>query len=485
MSLKGKLSLVLGGLTALLFFAGSVFLVHQVSQGLIASATTTLKARALVIAGNASDAQSGSGSGGESISIQSGNNAEVSSHVGISGTPFAVSAASSSVTLIQIVKADSSVVAHFGSAVAVLSAPQVREALVRPLAFAGTLGGAARNQLVVVEAVPGSANLVILAGTPLSPVETQVARTIWFLLVLGIGVVALASAAGYALSRAALRPVERMREAAAAMTESETSGVLAVSDSNDEIAHLGTTLNDLLGRISRASSRQRGFVAIAGHELRTPLSILKVELELAGRGKRTQAQMRQAIGAAARETDRLIRMTEQLLTLAKGDEAQLAQNPEPFSARDTLGSVCASFTSRARAVGVGIKILPGDDVRCFCDLDAFHQVFSNIIENAIRFSPVDSTVGVMVRQVGTQVEIKVSDQGPGFDPAVREVAFERFARGSNHNDSHSEGSGLGLSVVKTFVVANGGSVDLGNSPTGGAWVAVTLPLAPMEIGRLI
>ncbi|MHB8191336.1 MAG: ATP-binding protein [Ferrimicrobium sp.] len=479
MSLKVKLSILLGCLTSLLFLAGSIFLVRQVSQGLIGSATTVLKARALILAGNAPDMGTRSESGGgKTISIQVGNNTQVSSQVNITGTPFTLSTTKSTITLLQFVTPDASVVGHFGPTRSVLSVAQIKTSLKRPVTFVGTLRGAARNQLVLAEPLQGSAKLVIVLATPLSPITAETSRTTWFLVTVGIAVSALSAIAGYILSRAALKPVERMREAAAAMTESESFSSLEVPASNDEVAHLGRTLNDLLNKISRSNSRQRGFVAIAGHELRTPLTILKIELELAGRLGRTMSEMRTAIGAATQETDRLIKMTEQLLTLAKGDETQLAQSPVPFSVRNALSSVIAGFAAFSSESKVNLEIVDGTDPQCYCDPSGLHQVISNILENAIRFSPEGSTISASIRQVGEQVEIKISDQGPGFDPEIQEVAFERFVRGSNLPNNSPSGSGLGLSIVKSLAIANGGEVSLGNNPTIGAWVKVLVPLAP-------
>lgn len=476
MSLKFRLALLVGGLTALVCMAGSIFMVHQISHGLVKSAIAVLKDRALALASTAP----GLGAGGVDVNlIQVGQNSQISTQADIRGTPFTVSVSYSSVTLVQFLTPKGSVLAHYGSAQSVLSPAQVKDALIAPATYVGTLGGIVRNQLVLAEAVDGSVNQVIVVASPLSPIQAEVNRMIWFLIVFGIAACAVSSGAGYLLARAALKPVDRMREVAAAMSNADDFESLVVPGSNDELAHLGTTLNDLLARIARSNSRQRGFVATAGHEIRTPLSILKIELELAGRIGRTASEMRSAIANAAVETDRLIVMSEQLLTLAKGDEAQLAQTPITIPVRTALSEIVASFANLASRSQVSLKLLDGIEITCLCDISGFRQVMSNILDNAIRFSPFASTVEISANLVSGGVEIKVSDQGPGFDHGLIDTAFERFTRSHNYPDGAYGGSGLGLSVVKSILAANGGNASLGNNSDSGAWVAVLLPIAPL------
>ena len=477
MSLKFRLSLLVGGLTALVFVAGSIFMVHEISHGLVRSAIAVLKDRALAIASTAPNLRSG---GVDVNSSQVGQNSQISTQADISGTPFTVSVSSNSVTLVQFLSQTGSVLAHYGSAQSVLSPAQVKNAFVAPATYVGTLGGSVRNQLVLAESVDGSASEVIVVASPLSPIQAEVIRMIWFLIAFGIAASALSCGAGYLLARAALKPVDRMREVAAAMNNSDEFASLVVPGSNDELAHLGTTLNDLLARIARSNSRQRGFVATAGHEIRTPLSILKIELELAGRVGRTASEMRSAIAGAAIETDRLIVMSEQLLTLAKGDDAQLAQVPIAIPVRTALAEIVASFTNLAIGSQVSLKLLDGIEIICLCDVGGFRQVMSNILDNAIRFSPFASTIEISANLVSCGVEIKVSDQGMGFDHGLIDTAFERFTRSHNFPNGAYGGSGLGLSVVESIVAANGGKASLGNNSHGGAWVVVLLPFAPPE-----
>ena len=171
-------------------------------------------------------------------------------------------------------------------------------------------------------------------------------RTLAILLLIGGPItLALASAAGYGAATAALRPVERMRRRAAAMTD--PSARLPVGPADDEIGRLGTTLNAMLGRLEEASARERAFVADASHELRTPLAILKAELELALHEGRTVAELEAALRSAGDETDRLIRLANDLLVLARTRDGRMPISRAPHDVRWLLES--AATASRARA----------------------------------------------------------------------------------------------------------------------------------------
>ncbi len=295
---------------------------------------------------------------------------------------------------------------------------------------------------------------------------------------LGYGVpvvLLLASLAGYALAGAALRPVEQMRRQAEAIQAADSGARLALPPADDEIHRLGVTLNDLLDRLGAAVRVERTFVADASHELRTPLAILKAELEFALRPARTGAERTEALQAAADETDRLVRLAEDLLVIARAQDRALTLRREPLD----LGAVAQTVASRhgreAQQRGVKLVVAPPDGP-ALVDGDRLRleQALGNLVDNAIAHAA--STVTVSIAVHGGEVTVGVADDGDGFPAAFLPHAFERFTRADKARSGG--GSGLGLSIVETIAAAHGGQAAAANDPAGGARVSVSLPGIP-------
>jgi signal transduction histidine kinase len=260
-----------------------------------------------------------------------------------------------------------------------------------------------------------------------------------------------------------------MRRRAAAVTAAETSGRLPVPPGNDELARLGTTLNEMLARLETAFARERAFVADASHELRTPLAILRMELELALRGRHTRAELEAAVQSAAEETDRLSRLAEDLLVIARSDQGRLPVRPEPLDADDVLRRVAGRFQTRARAEGRPLAPAPAPGVVVKADPARLEQALANLVDNALRYG--DGTVALSVRRQDGAVELHVSDEGPGFPPAFLPRAFERFSRA---DEARSGGSaGLGLAIASAVALAHGGTAHAENREAGAdVWIAL-------------
>src|SRR6201999_3663215 len=190
-----------------------------------------------------------------------------------------------------------------------------------------------------------------VVGEPLAQREKALDSLRALLIIGGPLALLLASLVGYAMAAAALRPVKRMRRRAAAVTASETSERLPVPFGTDESGRLGRTLNEMLSRLEAASARERAFVSDASHELRTPLAILRTELELAMRGEHTREELEDALRSAAEESERLSRLAEDLLVIARSDQGRLPVRPESIDAGEILLRVAGRFRTRARAEG--------------------------------------------------------------------------------------------------------------------------------------
>ncbi|WP_018334352.1 sensor histidine kinase [Actinomycetospora chiangmaiensis] len=321
-----------------------------------------------------------------------------------------------------------------------------------------------------------AAGLILVVGTGTDIADTADEHVEVGLLIGGPIAALLAGIGAWWLSGAALRPVERMRRQSAELAEHDDGTHLAVPATRDEIAALATTLNALLDRQRQALERERGFVADASHELRTPLATLRAELELAGRPGRDRADLADAVASAATETERLIRLAEDLLTLARADgDGLLRVRPAD------LTRVAAETARAAAAVGdardVDVVVDAPRHLEADVDPDRLRQALDNLVANALRHSPEHGRVTVAVVRHDGAVSLTVADEGPGFPTDFLPHAFERFRRADSARARSDGGSGLGLAIVETIAVAHGGSVRAENRPDGGALVTIDLPVA--------
>jgi signal transduction histidine kinase len=308
----------------------------------------------------------------------------------------------------------------------------------------------------------------------------------------------LVAAGSWVLAGAALRPVERMRRDAA--THAGTSyDRLAVPDTGDELANLAVTLNELLERLGSSLARQQDLVADAGHELRTPLAVLRTELELASRPGRSHEELVDAVEHAALEVDRLSQLAEDLLFLARADGGGQLVRPQETDLDEILAAALRSARINADPLGVQLRAKIQPELTAVLDPNAVRRAVDNLLTNAIEFAPggVDgpgehgpangSTRGTVTLTAGfapngRTVTISVADTGPGFPDDFLPHAFDRFRR-ADPARSHlhgQRGAGLGLAVVREIAEAHGGTASAHNRPEGGAIVSLTIPQPERE-----
>jgi two-component system OmpR family sensor kinase len=287
--------------------------------------------------------------------------------------------------------------------------------------------------------------------------DEVLASLLGLLLVLGPLALLLAAFAGYRLAGAALRPVESMRREAAEIS-SETSGRrLPVPEARDEVRRLGETLNEMLERLDEGLDRERRFVADAGHELRTPLALLRTELELALRRERSPEELAAAISSAREEVERLIRLAEALLVLDRAAGAPLRL--EELDARELLDTVARRFAARG-----AIEVGGGGSFRG--DRDRLEQALGSLVDNALTHG--EGTVRLEADRREDEIVVRVSDEGAGFADEFGPRAFERFSRADEARTSG--GAGLGLAIVDAVARAHGG-----RAAASGATVTLVLP----------
>jgi two-component system OmpR family sensor kinase len=282
----------------------------------------------------------------------------------------------------------------------------------------------------------------------------------------------LASLAGYALAGAALRPIEAMRRRAAEISSSSPDERLPVPEARDEVSRLGETLNEMLARLEDGLLRERRFVADASHELRTPLALLKTELELALTRARSPEELEGALRSAAMSTDRLARLADDLLLLARAERGRLPLKRERVDVLDVLDAVARSFAARAETEGRPLRVDGDGALVLTADRLRLEQALSNLVDNAFRYGRGSITLAAVARD--GVAELRVLDEGGGFPPGFADRAFERFSRADGRT---GDGSGLGLAIVDTVARAHGGRAGAENRAGGGADVWLELPLA--------
>jgi two-component system OmpR family sensor kinase len=320
----------------------------------------------------------------------------------------------------------------------------------------------------MAERTPRGERLVIVGATLEDRDEALTGLLAGFVVAAPV-VLLLSSLLGYRLATSALRPVEEIRAEAAAISGSDTGRRLPRGRARDEIARLAETLNEMLGRLERAIQRERSFVADASHELRTPLALLKAELDLALSRQRSATELEVATRSAAAETDRLVRLAEDLLVLAQADEGRLPLRREPVPVDGVLDAVRTAFQRRADAAGRSVDAAGADGLAVSADRLRLEQALGNLVDNALRHG--EGPVRLRAVDAPDHVELHVQDDGPGFAPEFLPHAFERFSRADEARTGG--GAGLGLALAAAIAEAHGGSAHAANRGTGAdVWLAV-------------
>ncbi|MGC4812632.1 sensor histidine kinase [Micromonospora sp. DT228] len=335
---------------------------------------------------------------------------------------------------------------------------------------------------VLVVAVPaGTANdpLTVLVARSMADVRqsTHVVRTI--LLVAFPLLVAVLAGVAWRVVGATLRPVEALRRGAEEITGRAGTGRLPVPASADEIHRLAVTLNDMLDRLESGRVRQRAFVSDAAHELRSPLTNIRTELEVAQR-LADRTDWTAVTTNLLADTDRLSRLVDDLLLLARLDEAAPARGTGPVE----LGALLTEVAARYPASPVRVVLPPGP-LWTTGNADELRRVLANLVDNAVRHAggsvvlAAEATAAARRTDgpgVGAYHLVTVTDDGPGIPAADRERVFDRFTRLDDGRARDDGGAGLGLAIVRELVRRAGGGITLTEAPERhGLRVCLLLP----------
>ena len=351
-----------------------------------------------------------------------------------------------------------------------LSRPEIRRALGGRVA-AGTRRSATLGETLLYVAVPvasgGRIDGAVRVTYPTSTIDARV-RRYWLILAAIAGIVlAVAFVVGMRVAAFVVRPLRRVEEAAAAVGHGDLRARAPEHEGPEEVRSLAAVFNDTVTRVAQLLDSQRQFVEDASHQLRTPLTALRLRLENLERDVAQEG--RPDLDGALREVERLGELVESLLGLARSG-ARTAP-----TGRVELGALSrervAAWSPLAAERGVRLVTDIVGDVAARAAEERVRQIVDNLVENAVEASPAGGTVTLLVRARPPWVELTVRDEGPGLDEHQRSRAFDRFWRGRG-----GEGSGLGLAIVRALVEADGGEVEL--APVGGGGLDAIVRLRP-------
>ena len=303
----------------------------------------------------------------------------------------------------------------------------------------------------------------------------ELAIVLGFALPLALGA---AGFGGHFLARRALRPVDLITERARSITADRLDARIPVDNPHDELGRLAIVLNDTLARLDEAFARLKQFTDDASHELRTPLTAMRSVGEVGLQERRDEARYRATIGSMLEEVDRLTRLVDTLLTLARADKGPAALSLESVDISSLVREVSAQLEVLAEEKRQTLRITASDGANASVDRLLLRSAFFNIVDNAIKYSPEQANITIRVEKDPDATRIAVTDNGPGIGEAHQPHIFDRFYRVDKARSRDLGGVGLGLAIAQWAVVANGGRIELRSREGEGSTFTIVLPHVP-------
>jgi signal transduction histidine kinase len=314
----------------------------------------------------------------------------------------------------------------------------------------------------------------LFVATPLAPLESDLFRLKALLVAVVVGTTALCAGIGWFLAATAMRPVDRMTRAAHTIgSAADLSERVPVPRERDEIGRLALTFNEMLGRLQQAFATQRQFLADASHELRSPLTAIRANVETLRRGGDVDpAERDETLRVVESEVDRMGRLVDDLLSLARADAGQ-----EPVRTRLSLDALLLEVYHQQRPLAGRVRLTLGEfePVEIDGDADRLKQLLLNLVDNALRHTPAGGIVTLDLIHRGREAMIRVRDTGAGISPEHLPHIFERFYRIDSARSREAGGTGLGLAISREITEAHGGRIEVESTVGVGSTFTVVLP----------
>lgn len=335
-----------------------------------------------------------------------------------------------------------------------------------------------------VDIAPGQPGVLVLTR-PTAELDRALTEAALLLAAVVVALTLVVSLLGHRLARGALAPVRRMAATAHDISEHDLHRRLSLDLPRDELGELAETFNGMLARLESAFATLQRFTADAAHELRAPLTMLRTEMEVSLRRERTPEEYRNSQRTVLAEVERLSRMADQLLMLARADAGALSPAWSAVDMPDLVEEVVERWQPVAQSRGIALSADMRAEGLADGDPELLRRLLDNLLDNALRHTPGGGSVSVVGTRQETGWTVLVSDTGPGVDPQLRATVFERFTRAdaARARDGQNGSAGLGLSLCQAIAEVHGGAIELGDSDGGGATFVVTIPQRRGGAGR--
>jgi heavy metal sensor kinase len=331
-----------------------------------------------------------------------------------------------------------------------------------------------RQRTLASQMTLGGQEFTILFLAPLEEVDRELGE---LLSVLATAVpIAILVSGGFAywLARTALAPVHQLDCQTKEITADRLDRRLRPTNPSDELGQLTQTINDMISRLERSFAEIRRFTADASHEIRTPLTAIRTETEVALRQPLTVLEYQHLLGSILEECQRLGRLTDQLLTLAREDAGSSRAGWEVVDLAGMVKDVAETLRPVAENKGLHLRAETHGPVRVSGDNLGLRQVFFNVLDNAIKYTPSGGEVEVGVTPMDGEALVTIRDTGIGIAADHLPHVFDRFYRVDKARSRAEGGTGLGLSIARSTVLAHGGRIELTSAPSQGTTCKVTL-----------
>jgi len=328
-------------------------------------------------------------------------------------------------------------------------------------------------------------NFIILVGYPLAELREALENLFSIFLVLIPIAVAISVVGGLYLAYSSLRPVDEVTRRARQITAENLDQRIPDRRVNDEIGRLTSTINDMIGRLRDSFAQIKQFSADASHELRTPVTIMRGEIELALRSRKTTEEYRRVLASALEELLRMSSIMDNLLTLAKADQVVYEPRLSKVDLNELVSELYGDSAILAESKNIRLSMEKNESVTILGDKGKLRQLFLNLITNAIKYTPIGGSVTLSIEKQNGTALFHVRDTGIGIPPRDLDKIFNRFYRVDKARSRELGGSGLGLAIAKSIADTHHGSITVQSELQKGSTFTVHLPITDARVSQIV
>ncbi|HJX36570.1 MAG TPA: ATP-binding protein [Dehalococcoidales bacterium] len=321
--------------------------------------------------------------------------------------------------------------------------------------------------------------VVIIVGQTTTEITDVLHTFVYVIVIAMVAIIILAGIGGLFLAERALKPVQQITKTAQNIEGSDLSQRIDVK-TDDELGRLASTLNEMIGRLEESFNRQRQFTADASHELRTPLAIMQAEATLALSKERSPDDYRKSLETISQESDYMSSVIGKLLFLARSDAGKEQLSFEDVELKGLITGLASNIEALAQDKGIKFVVDAKEELTVNGDKVKLRQLFINILENAVRYTPIAGQISVSLVQKDANAVVAIADTGIGIPPEHLPHIFERFYRVDKARARADGGVGLGLAIAKIIAESHKGKIEVESELGKGTTFTISLPLKGPE-----